>query len=72
MVTEQRKTLLKLQWNKQQGHLQSQCHSELVTKVSSQCSLALAFHFIQTHSLAVSDCELCVCVYCNGAKGVAN
>ena len=34
-------------WHKQ-GH--AQCHSDSVTKMSSRCSLAVAFYFIQSQS----------------------
>ena len=44
----QYKTFSMLEWNKQQGY--AQCH-ESVTKMSSQCLLAVAFHFIQSYEL---------------------
>ena len=65
----------KLEWNKQQG--QAQCHSGSVTKVSSQCTFAVAFqfHFIQSCELykgpASCECEHCVCIDCDGDKGMA-
>ena len=66
-VNNARDPLSKLQWNKQAGH--TQCHYERVTKMSSRCSLAVAFHFIQ-------PCELYVNVniaslYHNGAEAMA-
>ena len=46
--------------NKQQNHTQ-RCF-ESATKMSSQWSPAVAFHFIQSHKLNnVSECEQCAC-----------
>ena len=61
-------TLLQLYWNKQQGH--AQCQYESVTEMSSLCSLAVAFCFIQSCGLYVN--VNCVCIYYNGTKSLAN
>ena len=65
MVTEQRKTLLKLQWSKQQGHLQ--CHSDSMTKMPSESFVGCCFSLYPI-TQAVSECEFCVCVYHNGSN----
>ena len=48
---KQCKVFLKLHWNKQWGLAQCQMCYESVTKVSSQCSLVVAFHFIITQAV---------------------
>jgi len=77
MLTMQCNTLLELCCSGTDGKVTAQCHSEPVTKMSSQCSVAVAFqfHFIQSCELykgpVSCEREHCVCIDSDGDKGVA-
>ena len=75
MLTMQCNALLELCCSGTNGKVTAQCHSESVTKMSFQCSVAVAFHFIQSCELykgpASCECEHCVCIDCDGDKGMA-